>query len=104
MAEPPSARRLRSLARASTRPAGPAGTAYHAPRLGAGVLPALQHLHAVDEHVVDSRRQLLRLFERRMVLDRRRIEHDDVAVIAGPQEPALTNSEVRRRQRAQPPD
>src|SRR5262249_44644699 len=43
------------LARASPGPAGPAGPADEAPGLCAGVLAVLQHLHAVDEHVVDTR-------------------------------------------------
>src|SRR5689334_24791541 len=65
-----------SLARASAGPPGPAGAVDEPTRFGAGVLAVFQHLHAVDEHVVDSGRELLGLFERGVVLDGRRIEHD----------------------------
>src|SRR5690348_2165567 len=89
-----------SLARASAGPAGPAGAVDEPTRFGAGVLAVFQHLHAVDEHVVDSGRELLGLFERRVVLDRGGIEHDHVAIIAGLEEPALLDAEVGGGERA----
>ena len=52
--------------------------AHDLPRLRAGVLAVLQHLHAVDEHVAHAGRVLLRMVERRVVDDRRRIEDHDV--------------------------
>src|SRR5947207_2923619 len=82
------------LASTSAGPAGPAGTAHEAARLGAGVLAAVQHLDAVDEHVVDAGRELFRLRERRVVLHFGGIEYDDVAIIAGLQRPALLYAEV----------
>ena len=52
---------------------------------------------------LDAGRELVGLLEGRVVLDRRRIEHDDVAVIAGLQRPALLDADVGRRKRGQPP-
>src|SRR5829696_3628271 len=72
------------FARTAVHPAGPAGTAHESAGLCAGVLAVLQHLHAVDEHVAHAGRKLLWLLERRMVLDRCRIEDHDVGIIAVP--------------------
>src|SRR5690348_1454074 len=77
------------VAGASARPARPSWTAHEATRLGAGMLAVLQHLYAIDEHVLHTGRELLRLFEGGMVLDRGWVEDDDVGVIAGPQPAAL---------------
>src|SRR5207302_9889671 len=49
------------------------------PRIG--VFAVLQHLNSVDQHVAHSGRILVRLLERSVVLDRVRIEHNDVCVI-----------------------
>src|SRR4029453_2907865 len=86
----PNRRRARTLAaRASARPSGPARAANDAARLGAGMLAVLQHLDAIDEHVIDTGRQLLRLLERCVVLDGRRVEHDHIAVISRRQPAAV---------------
>src|SRR3954466_5687406 len=93
-----------SLARASAGPTRPAWTAHNASGFRARMLAVLQHLHAVDEHVAHAGRELFGFLERRMVLDRRRIEHHHIAIVAGPEEPTLPNAEVGRGQRAQPAD
>jgi len=62
------------LARAPAGPAGPAGAADEAAGRGAGVLAVLQDLDAIDEHVVHSARELLRLGEGRGVADRRGVD------------------------------
>jgi len=55
--------------------------------LRAGVHALPYHLHAVDENVHDTRRELTRLVEGGMVGNRRRIEDDDVRVANGSRQP-----------------
>ena len=54
------------------------GAPQRAPRLCASVLAALQHLHAIHEHVRHADRVLVRRLEGRAIGDRRRIEDDDI--------------------------
>jgi len=70
----------------------------------AGVLAGFQHLHAIDEHMRDAGAVLMRLVERRVVLNRLGIEHDDVGVVTRLQRAAPVELHVRGRQRCQAPD
>ena len=60
--------------------------------------------HAVDDHVAHAHGVLVRLLEGRAVGDRARVEDDHVGEHAGPEEAALLELEVGRRQAAQPVD
>ena len=64
--------RLRSPTRPPHDPSG----------LRAGVLAAFQDLHAVDEDVAHAGGELLRLVERGVVRDLRRIEDDEIGEAA----------------------
>src|SRR5437660_3419342 len=51
---------------------------------------------AVDQHAFDTDRERLRLFERRHVLDSRRVEHDEVGVRAFENLTAIIELEIAR--------
>src|SRR6187549_1081350 len=67
----------------TVRPALPALPAHDAARGLSGRFTIRQGHATVDDHVGYARRELLRLLERRVILDRRGIEHDDVREISG---------------------
>jgi hypothetical protein len=56
--------------------------ADHTSGLGPGVLAVFQHLGPVDEHVVDTGRELGWLCEGRVIRNGRRIKDDDVRIIS----------------------
>jgi hypothetical protein len=56
----------------------PAGSSYHTPRRGAGMLAFAENLHAVHENVAHSRRVNLRSLEGSQILDRSRIEDCEI--------------------------
>src|SRR5262249_399160 len=68
------------------------------PRLPAGVLAVLQHLHAVDEDVAHPDGVLVGLLVRRPIHDRLRIEDDDIREVPFAHEPAPIEPQVRSRQ------
>jgi hypothetical protein len=59
-------------------PAFPAGTAHDASRLGPGMLAIFEDLGAVDENVDHTRRVLVRIVERGVILDRTRVKEHDI--------------------------
>src|ERR1039458_2092737 len=74
-------------------PAIPAGAAHDLSRFCAGVRAVVNHLDAVDQHGRDAGRELVRLFERGIVGDRRGIEDEDVLL-----HPLLDEAAGRDRQ------
>ena len=52
---------------------------------------------AVDDHVLHADRVVVRILERRDVVNRRRIEHDDVGGEAGAQDAAIAQPDARCR-------
>src|SRR5438874_13789095 len=58
----------------------PPRSTNHSPRQRAGMLAVAQPLHPVDEDIAHSGRGLVRPVERRVILDRLRVEDDDVGV------------------------
>src|SRR5438132_64 len=62
-------------------------------------LPLLQHDLAVDQHVRNSFRVMLRLVERRGVADGRRIEDDEVGLQTRAQDSAILQADAPCRQR-----
>src|SRR5262245_17158116 len=87
-------------------------TPEHAAREGAGVGAGVDHEHAVDDDMRDTGRILPRLLEGGAVRDRGGIEHRDIGGVAGPEHPAVLETERdcgpaghlvhRLRQREQP--
>jgi serine/threonine protein kinase len=63
------------------------------------VLAVVHHLDAVDENLGEAGSRLPRLLKRSVVLDGIRIEDGDVRKISWPQQSALGDSEIGRRQR-----
>ena len=78
--------------------------AHDPARRRARVLAVAQHLHAIDEHVAHAGRVLVRLLERGVILDRRRIEDHDVRQHALGEPPAVLDAEVLGGQRGQSAD
>src|ERR1051325_11904178 len=79
-------------------PPAPSGPAHHAARLGASMLAILQHLHAIHEYVLHASRILMRLLECGVVLNARGVEHHDVRIIAGLEQPTPAQLEILGRQ------
>src|ERR1700741_459116 len=67
------------------------------PWLRARVFAVLEHLRAVDEYVLHANGVLVRLLERRLVSDLRRVEHDDIGKHPFANEAAVLELEVRGR-------
>src|ERR1019366_3384138 len=77
-------------------PAIPAGAAHDLSRFCAGVRAVVNHLDAVDQHGRNTGRELVRLFERRDIGDRRGIEDEEVRLHPCLDEAAVRDREARR--------
>ena len=71
---------------------------------GPGVLAAVDDRDAVHEHVLDAARVVVRVGDRRDLLEQVVVENDDVRCVAGPEEPAVPEPEVRSRHARHLPD
>src|SRR5690349_9531748 len=98
--DPSRARRpvLRGRAAATLRPSLPPLPAHHATRRLSGRLAIRQRNAAVDDDIRYARRELLGFLERRVILDRRGIEHDDVGEVAGLQLSTILERKIPRGQ------
>ena len=65
------------------------------------VLAAMEDQLSVDQHIADAGCILVRLIKRGMILDRCRIEDDNVRKIAGLQQASLTDAKIVGRESRQ---
>src|SRR5438105_9042267 len=93
-----------SLGHSRSLPSSPTWPTNHSPRQSAGVLAVPQDLYTVHENIAHARRILMRLVECRVVLNRFRIEDDDVGVVPRHQSAAIVQLEIVGWKRCQPPD
>ena len=63
----------------------------------AGVLAVVDDDGAVDEHVLDAARVVVRVVDRRDLVEAVVVEDDDVGRVAGAEQAAVPEAEVRRR-------
>src|SRR5947208_9742518 len=93
-----------SLGHSRSLPTRPTRPTNHPPRQSASVLAVAQNLQSVHKHIAHTGRVLVRLLECRVVLDRVRVEDDDVGEISRHQSAAIAQLAIIGGHRSQSPD